>query len=63
MTVCDVKKTQSGFEQPMFIQALVLQPREGIGWSRPEKYEWDIDPDDADHPTIHVLPGTGIFTL
>jgi len=26
-----------------------------------KKYEWDIDPDDADHPTIHGLPGTGIL--
>jgi integrase len=25
------------------------------------KYEWDIDPDDADHPTIHGLRGTGIL--
>jgi hypothetical protein len=24
-----------------------------------KKYEWDIDPDDADHPTIHGLRGTG----
>jgi hypothetical protein len=26
-----------------------------------KKYEWDIDPDDADHPTIHGLRGTGIL--
>lgn len=25
------------------------------------KYDWDIDPDDADHPTIHGLRGTGIL--
>lgn len=25
------------------------------------KYEWDIDPEDADHPTIHGLRGTGIL--
>jgi hypothetical protein len=23
--------------------------------------DWDIDPDDADHPTIHGLRGTGIL--
>lgn len=27
-----------------------------------KKYEWDIDPDDADHPTIHGLRGTGILS-
>ncbi|WP_315797652.1 hypothetical protein [Bradyrhizobium sp. SZCCHNRI3043] len=26
-----------------------------------KKYEWDIDPEDADHPTIHGLRGTGIL--
>ena len=26
-----------------------------------KKYEWDIEPDDADHPTIHGLRGTGIL--
>jgi integrase len=26
-----------------------------------KKYDWDIDPDDADHPTIHGLRGTGIL--
>ncbi|MCW2195133.1 hypothetical protein DXU07_00935 [Bradyrhizobium elkanii] len=26
-----------------------------------KKYFWDIDPDDADHPTIHGLRGTGIL--
>jgi hypothetical protein len=26
-----------------------------------KKYERDIDPDDADHPTIHGLRGTGIL--
>jgi hypothetical protein len=26
-----------------------------------KKYEWDIDPGDADHPTIHGLRGTGIL--
>jgi hypothetical protein len=26
-----------------------------------KKYEWDIDPEDADHPTIHGLGGTGIL--
>jgi hypothetical protein len=26
-----------------------------------KKYEWDIDLDDADHPTIHGLRGTGIL--
>ena len=25
------------------------------------KYEWDIDPEDAEHPTIHGLRGTGIL--
>jgi integrase len=25
------------------------------------KYDWDIDPEDADHPTIHGLRGTGIL--
>jgi hypothetical protein len=25
------------------------------------KYEWDIDPEDASHPTIHGLRGTGIL--
>jgi integrase len=25
------------------------------------KYQWDIDPEDADHPTIHGLRGTGIL--
>ena len=25
------------------------------------KYEWDIDPEEADHPTIHGLRGTGIL--
>jgi integrase len=27
-----------------------------------KKYDWGIDPDDADHPTIHGLRGTGILT-
>lgn len=26
-----------------------------------KKYEWDIEPDDADHPTIHGLRGKGIL--
>jgi integrase len=26
-----------------------------------KKYEWDIDPEEADHPTIHGLRGTGIL--
>ncbi len=26
-----------------------------------KKYDWDIEPDDADHPTIHGLRGTGIL--
>jgi integrase len=26
-----------------------------------KKYEWDIDPDEADRPTIHGLRGTGIL--
>jgi hypothetical protein len=26
-----------------------------------KKYDWDIDPDDADHLTIHGLRGTGIL--
>jgi hypothetical protein len=26
-----------------------------------KKYNWDIDPDDADHPTIHGLRGSGIL--
>lgn len=26
-----------------------------------KKYDWDIDPDEADHPTIHGLRGTGIL--
>ena len=26
-----------------------------------KKYEWDIEPDEADHPTIHGLRGTGIL--
>jgi len=26
-----------------------------------KKYDWNIDPDDADHPTIHGLRGTGIL--
>ena len=25
------------------------------------RYEWDIEPDDADHPTIHGLRGSGIL--
>jgi hypothetical protein len=29
------------------------------GWETRSK--WDIDPDDADHPTIHGLLGTGIL--
>lgn len=29
--------------------------------SRLRKCEWDIDPDDADRPTIHGLRGTGIL--
>jgi hypothetical protein len=28
---------------------------------RSKKYFWDIDPEDADHPTIHGLRGTGIL--
>jgi hypothetical protein len=34
---------------------------EGIGRRPGKKYEWDIDPDEADHPTIHGLRGTGIL--
>ena len=26
-----------------------------------KKYDWDIEPDDADHPTIHGPRGTGIL--
>ena len=26
-----------------------------------KKYDWDIDPEDANHPTIHGLRGTGIL--
>ena len=26
-----------------------------------QEIRWDIDPDDADHPTIHGLRGTGIL--
>ena len=26
-----------------------------------KKYDWDIEPDNADHPTIHGLSGTGIL--
>jgi hypothetical protein len=26
-----------------------------------KKYDWDIDLEDADHPTIHGLRGTGIL--
>jgi hypothetical protein len=26
-----------------------------------KKYEWDIEPDEADHPTIHGLRGTGML--
>jgi DNA-binding NarL/FixJ family response regulator len=26
-----------------------------------KKYEWDIDPDDANHPTIHGPRGIGIL--
>ena len=26
-----------------------------------KRYDWDIDPDDADHPTLHGLRGTGIL--
>jgi len=26
-----------------------------------KKYDWDIDPDDVNHPTIHGLRGTGIL--
>jgi hypothetical protein len=26
-----------------------------------KKYEWDIDPEEANHPTIHGLRGTGIL--
>ncbi len=26
-----------------------------------KKYDWDIDPDDADHPTIHGLRGMGLL--
>ena len=25
-----------------------------------KKYEWEIEPDDTDHPTIHGLRGSGI---
>jgi hypothetical protein len=28
---------------------------------RAKKYDWDIDPEDANHPTIHGLRGTGIL--
>jgi hypothetical protein len=31
--------------------------KEWVG-AQVRKYEWDIDPDDADHPTIHGLRGT-----
>jgi hypothetical protein len=34
--------------------------KEWVG-AQVRKYEWDIDPDDADHPTIHGLRGTGIL--
>jgi hypothetical protein len=35
--------------------------KEWVG-AQVKKYDWDIDPDDADHPTIHGLRGTGILT-
>jgi hypothetical protein len=34
--------------------------KEWVG-AQVKKYERDIDPDDADHPTIHGLRGTGIL--
>jgi short chain dehydrogenase len=34
--------------------------KEWVG-AQVKKYDWDIDPDDADHPTIHGLRGTGIL--
>lgn len=34
--------------------------KEWVGF-QVKKYDWDIDPDDADHPTIHGLRGTGIL--
>jgi hypothetical protein len=33
-----------------------------VGHAQVKKYEWDIDPDDADRPTIHELRGTGILS-
>jgi len=34
--------------------------KEGVA-AQVKKYDWDIEPDDADHPTIHGLRGTGIL--
>ena len=34
--------------------------KEWVG-AQVKKYDWDIDPDDVDHPTIHGLRGTGIL--
>jgi hypothetical protein len=41
-------------------RALCGRWKEWVG-AQVKKYEWDIDPDDADHPTIHGLRGTGIL--
>jgi hypothetical protein len=38
-----------------------LPSLEGVGRGAGQEHEWDIDPKDADHPTIHGLPGTGIL--
>jgi integrase len=41
-------------------RALCRRWKEWVG-VQVKKYEWDIEPDDANHPTIHGLRGTGIL--
>ncbi len=41
-------------------RVICLRWKDRVG-TQVKKYDWDIDPDDADHPTIHGLRGTGIL--
>ena len=41
-------------------RALCKRWREWVA-AQAKRYEWDIDADDSDHPTIHGLRGTGIL--
>jgi hypothetical protein len=63
--VCRQKKTRKRrrpFHIPLAPADALRRWKEWVG-ARVKKYDWDIDPDDAEHPTIHGLRASGILAL